>query len=75
MSGYPEYRPILGISAPQPVDIGQLSGLAKICLLDLFTLAFEGPRARALLEKTLHIDIPSMKEFDHFAEEAKRVAD
>jgi glycine cleavage system T protein len=35
--------------------------------LGLFTLAFQGPRARALLEKTLHLDIPPMKEFEHFA--------
>jgi folate-binding protein YgfZ len=26
-----------------------------------------GPRARGLLEKTLHIDLPAMQEFDHFA--------
>jgi folate-binding protein YgfZ len=30
-------------------------------------LAFQGPRARGLLEKTLHIDLPVMQEFDHFA--------
>jgi folate-binding protein YgfZ len=30
-------------------------------------LAFQGVRARRLLEKTLHIDLPAMKEFDHFA--------
>jgi glycine cleavage system T protein len=35
--------------------------------LDLFTLAFQGPSARRLLEKTLHIDLPAMQEFDHFA--------
>ena len=35
--------------------------------LDLYPLAFEGPRSRPLLEKTLHIDIPTMQEFDHFA--------
>ena len=35
--------------------------------LDLFALAFQGPRAHALLEKTLHLDIPPMKEFEHFA--------
>ena len=34
--------------------------------LDLFTLAFQGPRSRGLLEKTLHIDLPAMQEFDHF---------
>jgi glycine cleavage system T protein len=31
-----------------------------------FALAFQGPRARPLLEKTLHIDLPVMGEFDHF---------
>ncbi len=30
-------------------------------------LAFQGPRARSLLEKTLHTDIPTMQEYDHFA--------
>jgi glycine cleavage system T protein len=35
--------------------------------LDLYALAFQGPRARGLLEKTLHIDLPAMQEFDHFA--------
>jgi len=35
--------------------------------LDLYALAFQGPRARPLLEKTLHIDIPAMQEFNHFA--------
>ena len=35
--------------------------------LDLYALAFQGPRAHGLLEKTLHIDLPSMQEFDHFA--------
>jgi glycine cleavage system T protein len=35
--------------------------------LDLFALAFQGPRSRGLLEKTLHIDLPAMQEFDHFA--------
>jgi glycine cleavage system T protein len=35
--------------------------------LALYALAFQGPRSRPLLEKTLHIDLPSMKEFDHFA--------
>jgi folate-binding protein YgfZ len=35
--------------------------------LDLFALAFQGPRAKGLLEKTLHIDLPAMNEFDHFA--------
>ncbi len=34
--------------------------------LDLYALAFQGPRARPLLQKTLHIDLPAMNEFDHF---------
>lgn len=33
----------------------------------LFTLAFQGPRARPLLEKTLHIELPALEEFEHFA--------
>ena len=39
----------------------------EIELLDLYAVAFQGVRARGLLEKTLHIDLPEMKEFDHFA--------
>jgi glycine cleavage system T protein len=35
--------------------------------LELFSLAFQGPRSRPLLEKTLHINLPEMREFDHFA--------
>ena len=35
--------------------------------LDLGALAFQGPRARGLLEKTLHIDLPSTQEYDHAA--------
>jgi glycine cleavage system T protein len=35
--------------------------------LDLYGLAFQGPRALPLLAKTLHIDLPAMQEFDHFA--------
>jgi glycine cleavage system T protein len=35
--------------------------------LELYALAFQGPRARPLLEKTLHIELPAMEEFDHFA--------
>ncbi|MCL5670054.1 MAG: aminomethyl transferase family protein, partial [Acidobacteria bacterium] len=35
--------------------------------LETFALAFEGPQAAGLLEKTLHVDLPTMKEFDHFA--------
>ncbi len=35
--------------------------------LETFALAFEGPKAAGLLEKTLHVDLPAMKEFEHFA--------
>jgi len=35
--------------------------------LELYALAFQGPRARGLLEKTLHVDLPHMQEFDHCA--------
>jgi len=35
--------------------------------LPVFALAFQGPRARPLLEKTLHLDLPAMEELDHFA--------
>jgi glycine cleavage system T protein len=35
--------------------------------LDLFAVAFQGASARGLLEKTLHIDLPAMQEYDHFA--------
>ncbi len=35
--------------------------------LDLYALAVEGPRAPGLVEKTLHIDLPPLKEFEHFA--------
>jgi glycine cleavage system T protein len=35
--------------------------------LALFALGFQGPRSRPLLEKTLHIDLPPMTEFGHFA--------
>lgn len=34
--------------------------------LEIYALAFQGPQARGLIEKTLHIDLPPMKEFDHF---------
>ena len=34
--------------------------------LDLYAVAFQGPSARPLLEKTLHIDLPAMQEFNHF---------
>ena len=35
--------------------------------METIALAFEGPQAAGLLEKTLHVDLPAMKEFDHFA--------
>ena len=35
--------------------------------LDLYALAFQGPRSRPLLEKTLHMDLPALQEFDHFS--------
>jgi aminomethyltransferase len=35
--------------------------------LDLYALAFQGLRARPLLEKTLHVNLPAMQEFGHFA--------
>lgn len=35
--------------------------------LESYALAFEGPKAVGLLEKTLHVDLPAMNEFDHFA--------
>lgn len=34
--------------------------------LELYALAFEGPRASGLLEKTLHIDLPALQLFNHF---------
>jgi glycine cleavage system T protein len=34
--------------------------------LDEYAVAFQGPRARGLLEKTLHVDLPEMSEYDHF---------
>lgn len=35
--------------------------------LELYALAMEGPRSRMLLEKTLHIELPALKELEHFA--------
>ncbi|MBZ5561230.1 MAG: aminomethyltransferase family protein [Acidobacteriia bacterium] len=35
--------------------------------VELYALAFQGPQARGLVEKTLHVDLPAMQEFDHFA--------
>jgi aminomethyltransferase len=37
----------------------------KLEPLELYALAFQGPRSRPLLEKTLHFDLPAFKEFDH----------
>ena len=34
--------------------------------VELAAVSFQGPRARPLLEKTLHIDLPEMNPFDHF---------
>jgi glycine cleavage system T protein len=39
----------------------------EIAPVELDAMAFQGPRARPLLEKTLHLDLPAMQEFDHFA--------
>jgi len=45
----------------------------EIAPLELYALAFQGPRARPLLEKTLHIELsagllgPAGQEFGHFA--------
>jgi glycine cleavage system T protein len=38
----------------------------KLEPLEIYALAFQGPRARPLLEKTLHLDLPALQEFDHF---------
>ncbi len=35
--------------------------------LDVYPVGFEGPQARGLLEKTLHVDIPPLGEYGHFA--------
>ena len=34
--------------------------------LECCAIAFQGPQSRPLLEKTLHIDLPTMREFEHF---------
>ncbi len=39
----------------------------QIVPLDTCALAFEGPQARGLLEKTLHVDLPPLQDFEHFA--------
>jgi len=52
-----------------------LEGLKRYVIADqvefepqeLYALAFQGPRSRPLLEKTLHVSLPAMQEFDHFA--------
>ncbi len=38
----------------------------NLTALDECALAFQGPRARRLLEKTLHIDLPELEELGHF---------
>ena len=37
----------------------------KLEPLEMYALAFQGPRSRPLLEKTLHLDLPAMEEFDY----------
>jgi glycine cleavage system T protein len=37
----------------------------KLEPLEVYALAFQGPRSRPLLEKTLHLDLPALEEFDH----------
>ncbi|MGD0920747.1 MAG: aminomethyltransferase family protein [Terriglobia bacterium] len=39
----------------------------KLEPLEMYALTFQGPRSRPLLEKTLHLDLPAMEEFDHLA--------
>ena len=39
----------------------------KLEPLAVWALSFQGPRARPLLEKTLHVDLPLLEEFDHFS--------
>ena len=39
----------------------------EIAPLEICALGFQGPRARPLLEKTLHIELSASQEFDHFA--------
>ncbi len=35
--------------------------------LELYAVGFEGPKARGLLEKTLHVDVPPLREYEHFS--------
>ena len=35
--------------------------------MDMAALSFQGPYSRPLLEKTLHLDLPKMKEYEHFS--------
>src|SRR5438093_56861 len=35
--------------------------------LELFAISFQGPQARPLVSKTLHVDIPELPEYRHFA--------
>jgi aminomethyltransferase len=37
----------------------------KLEPLGMYAVAFQGPRSRPLLEKTLHLDLPALEEFDH----------
>jgi len=37
----------------------------KLEPLEVYALALQGPRSRPLLEKTLHLDLPALEEFDH----------
>ncbi|PYV14669.1 MAG: hypothetical protein DMG21_17450 [Acidobacteria bacterium] len=39
----------------------------KIEPLELFAIAFQGPESRPLVSKTLHVDIPELPEYGHFA--------
>ena len=39
----------------------------KLEPLEVYALAFQGPKSRPLLEKTLHVDLPALEEFDHLA--------
>jgi glycine cleavage system T protein len=35
--------------------------------LPLFSISFQGPRSRPLLEKTLHVDLPNLDEYAHLS--------
>ncbi len=51
----------------QALDRYIISDQVEMEIPDLAAVSFQGPRARPLLEKTLHLDLPEMKEHDHFA--------